>query len=280
MALSRLERASFLVHHANKQTKVEMTRAQFEDLTKHLIEQTIERTSAVLEAARALGVARIDQLLLVGGSSKMPVVKRRLKEVFGLEGELYRPDQSVAEGAALVGHLVEKGEYSFDPAPAVGQRGLPSAGDTQVGTQARLGFISAKSLGVIAVRGPRRDEEYVDYVIRRNSRLPASATETYGTTKADQRSLNVVVKEQREEESDKPNENETLHEKPLPLPPGLPENSPIDVTFQLDLEGMLEVTVVERTSGGKIEIKVERPGIMTEEEIQEKVTKMARLTVS
>lgn len=277
MSLTNREKVSVFVTHAGKNTKAEITRAEFEARTRDLMDQTIERTKAVLDAARDKGITRIDKVLLVGGSSKMPVVKQRLKQDLGIDGELHDPDQSVAKGAALVAHLVKRGEYSFDN----GERATESTSSgLPEGERPRLGFITAKSVGVVVVRPPSFTEKFVDYIIKRNTPLPASAHESYATVAAGQRSVNIVVKEQREQESETPDENETLHEAPLELPPGLPQGTPIKVTFTLDNEGCLRVTVLEPSSGRELNVQVQNRGMMSEEEIKEKTAAMAIVRVS
>jgi len=143
-----------------------------------------------------------------------------------------------------------------------------------------LGFVSAKSLGVVALRSGNPQDTFVDYVIVRNSRLPASATQSYGLVADDQTSVKITVKEQREEESESPDANETLQEAILELPTGLRRGAPIDVTFRLDTEGCLEVSAVERSSGRAINVEVENRGRMSEDEIEQKVQAMQAITVS
>jgi len=277
--LSQREKAGIMVTHAGKQVRAEITRDEFERRTYELLDETIRKTRAVIEEARSKGIDTIDKLLLVGGSSRMPIVKRRLKEELGLDGEMFEPDQAIAKGAALVARLVQRKEYSFDETQSEAESGsaasLPGGGSPPP-----LGFVSAKSLGVVALRSGNPQDTFVDYVIVRNSRLPASATQSYGLVADDQTSVKITVKEQREEESESPDANETLQEAILELPTGLRRGAPIDVTFRLDTEGCLEVSAVERSSGRAINVEVENRGRMSEDEIEQKVQAMQAITVS
>lgn len=283
-SLTNNDHAVLLVQHDGKTTTVKITRSEFEKRTESLIAQTIECTHEVIDAASLRGVKHIDKLLLVGGSSRMPVVKRRLKEEFGMDGEMYRPDWSVAEGAAFVAHLVKRGEYSFEPdppePPSDGVPGLPAV--TASDNRPKLGFVTAKHLGIVALRKNGRGERelYVDYIIEQNAPIPLSRTSTYETVEPDQRYVDVEVKEEREEKSDVPNENETLHKAPLDLPPGLPEKTPIEVTFSLDTNGVLNVSAVEPQSKRRIDVRIEREGMLTEAKIAEMATVMRRINVS
>lgn len=102
-ALSESQSVDFIVVHDAERAMIPVTREQFEEMTSGLLEQTIDATRRVLDKAHAKNVSQIDRILLVGGSSKMPAVKRRLEETFGIPAELKDPDLAVAKGAALYG---------------------------------------------------------------------------------------------------------------------------------------------------------------------------------
>jgi molecular chaperone DnaK len=86
------------VIHDGKQVAVTITRAKFDELTRHLLESTITLTKRVIDTARELGCPTIDRMLLVGGSTKMPQVSARLREEFDFEITSFDPDQAVAKG--------------------------------------------------------------------------------------------------------------------------------------------------------------------------------------
>ena len=86
-----------------------LTREKFDELTRHLLENTISLTRDTIAIARQLGHADIDKFLLVGGSTRMPPVSERLQEEFGQEPQVHEPDQSVAKGAAVYGQKLAIG---------------------------------------------------------------------------------------------------------------------------------------------------------------------------
>ena len=110
ISLTTKEKYKSPVLHEGERALVELTREKFEELTSELLERTITMTRDVIEEARAKGYEKIDQIILVGGSSKMPSVARRIKEEFGLEPQLLEPDLAVAKGAALMGLKILAGD--------------------------------------------------------------------------------------------------------------------------------------------------------------------------
>ncbi len=101
--LTQREKAPFRVTHAGKQARVELDRPRFEEITRHLLDRTIELTHEMLADARAKGHTTFDKIILVGGATRMPQVHDRLVAEFNLQPEIYDPDEAVAKGAALYG---------------------------------------------------------------------------------------------------------------------------------------------------------------------------------
>jgi hypothetical protein len=108
--LSAMAQARVPVTHDAKQVAVTITRAKFDELTRHLLESTITLTNRVIDTARELGCPTVDRMLLVGGSTKMPQVSARLQDEFDFEITSFEPDQAVAKGAAIYGQKLVIGE--------------------------------------------------------------------------------------------------------------------------------------------------------------------------
>jgi molecular chaperone DnaK (HSP70) len=105
------------LHHDAKSLSAELTRDAFEKITEDKLETTIEKTRAVLAAVWEKGVSEIHRLVLVGGSSKMPAIPRRLKEIEKLREvavALHEPDLAVAKGAALLADMIVRGKHEAD----------------------------------------------------------------------------------------------------------------------------------------------------------------------
>src|SRR5205823_14290244 len=97
------EKTPFRVTHAGQQARVELERAKFEEITRHLLDRTIELTREMLADAQAKGHTKFDKIILVGGATRMPQVQNRIVAEFGVEPEVFDPDEAVAKGAALFG---------------------------------------------------------------------------------------------------------------------------------------------------------------------------------
>jgi molecular chaperone DnaK (HSP70) len=247
---------------------IEITREDFDNATSSLLERTIDLTRRVLEQARELDAGEIDRILLVGGSSLMPQVSERLTAEFGYELQLADPHMAVAKGAALWG---QKQGITVEIAEELRKRGVevngsgsladvdeavldevlsevaPRAGLTKDAMQkiveTEATNVCSQGFGVVVVDGDTR-EEFVDFLIHRNTPLPASHTETYETLHDDAISLIVDVREQATQDESKLVDNNTtvVAGEIEGLPRGYPAGTPVDVTFAMDNAGRLTVT--------------------------------------
>jgi molecular chaperone DnaK len=298
-ALSAKEKDARPISHAGQRARVEITREQFEQITAELLEQTIAITNTVKADAMSRGVRSIDKVLLVGGSSKMPVVKRRLREVLGVEPELFEPDQSVAKGAALYAMsvqiqamideaLVNAGVDPSGPASttaieeatkeAAKTLGLTTAAVTE---RATVTNVSAKGYGVV-VHDPGSRTDSVAYVLPSQSKLPAEHTETFCTIVDNQTSVNVLVMEQAGNiESPRVEDNREIATGKIDgIPTGLPANSPLEVTFRLDTDGTLHVTATEPQSRKVLRLQTKVAGVMSDAEVASSRSAIARAKVA
>ena len=101
--LSAKEKAPVAVNYMGERVRVELTREKFDELTEDLLTRTIDLTREMFKEAEKKGFTQNDvtEILLVGGSSKMPQIMRRVKSEFGIETKMFDPDESVAKGAAI-----------------------------------------------------------------------------------------------------------------------------------------------------------------------------------
>jgi molecular chaperone HscC len=215
-----------------------------------------------LPIRRALADARltreqIDEVVLVGGATRMPLVVRRVKELFGRDPHhRLNPDEVVAFGAAIQAGLV----------------GRDATVDDLVVTD-----VSPFTLGVAVVKefaGEVRDG-YFDPVIERNTTIPVSRSKRYCTTHANQKSLIVRV---FQGESRRVEDNLQLGEFELKgIPPG-PAGQEVDIRFSYDLNGVLEVEATVTATGKKATHVIARHAKgLTEAQIRQAVRDMEKL---
>ena len=197
---SRAETRIQVSHAAQQRVAVVVTREKFDELTAHLLENTISLTKDTIEAAREkLRGVRVDKLLLVGGSTRMPQVAERLRREFDTEPQMHEPDQSVAKGAAIYGQKLAIGrrinieiakELGTDPdevaaaevEPEVRQRAQQSVAD-EMGMRLpalkkladmKVTNVVSHSFGVIALKGPESARtEFISNLILAQDQLPA-----------------------------------------------------------------------------------------------------------
>ena len=292
------------VSHQGKRVTVTLTREKFDEITRHLLENTIALTGDTMATARQLGHETIDKFLLVGGSTRMPQVPERLQREFGKEPQVHEPDQSVAKGAAVYGQKLSIGRKisieiarelgttpeqveSAEVAPEVRERAQQSVAD-EMGMrlpalkrldEMKVTNVVSHSFGVVAVRKKASGlEEYISNLVLAQQILPAERTRQYGTIEANQAEVQLRIMEStvREDEIDDLDQGSEVGEATLPLAPGLPEGSPIEVTFELNQQGRLHITGKDLAVGGKtVTATIETNRALSEEEVV-KATSRAR----
>ncbi|MEK6279158.1 MAG: Hsp70 family protein [Acidobacteriota bacterium] len=311
VSLSNKEKYRLSMSHEGERATVELTREKFEELTSDLLERTIVLTKDVIEEARVKGYDKIDRIILVGGSSKMPYVAKRIEAEFGLEPQLLEPDLAVAKGAALGGvqtlagdllveelarlQGVSKSEIDLE---TIDEKVLEAAAQSAAagaGSIFRLGGkelldmatrkisnVCSKGFGVVVKPGVN-EEDIVAFLIHKNTTLPVEITQEFGTLVDNQSSVELRVMEQAgETESSKPDDNSQIGFGDLVgFPTNLPAGSTIVITYRLDEDGTLKVRGVEPSSNTDLnfDVKVEG-GVMSRQEIQEKRGLMMKQNVS
>ncbi len=304
--LSQREKAPFRVTHAGHQARVELDRGKFEEISKHLLDRTIELTQEMLADARAKGYTQFDKVILVGGATRMPQVRDRLVAELNTEPEIYDPDEAVAKGAALYAlkeslldhvedFLATRTASGGKPAQAVDMSevseeevaqaldhlekslGLTLTGPVRELVATRIVNVLSKSLGVIA-----RNEQSLDvvcYLLPRNSEVPLERMTDFGTDAENQSAVDIRVMS-GERDSPDPLDCQEVGVASLSLPDRLPARSPIRVKFAISKDGRLGVSATDLTGGGSIDVEFQTEAVMNAEEVAERSTALRLLNVS
>lgn len=295
--LSRAESRPVVLRHAGKPVRLELTRAAFEELTRDLLDNTIAITHRTLKAlGEKVGSSDprglIDEVLLVGGSSKMPAVAARLTEEFGWQPRLHDPDLAVAKGAArfalsrAVWHEQSDVTGPVDT-PTEQQRsdrveeiarltGMSEQVIKQV-AEKKITNVLPKAFGIKlydSSSGKRLDDPsayFVKHLVHANDALPSGPHVLEAATiMPNQTAVDIEIFEQAgSTESGEMAANKSVDRGKgtiEPLPP-LPAGAPINITMHINDEGRLSVYAQEPSSRQDLTIEVQ-VNVLSEAEIE------------
>ncbi|MFD9700895.1 Hsp70 family protein [Lentzea sp. NPDC059081] len=265
-----------LVQFEGRKAMLEISRLDFEQVTAELLERTMDITERTLALAARRGVTRFDEVLLVGGSTRMRAVGEALRSRFGFSPKMHEPDLAVAKGAALFA-LAESLKLAGSDTQ---QLGVSSAAVAAAASR-KVTIVTPRAFGVAVVDPAHPDDDdrfLVAHLLEANTPLPAQETEQFRTSGHDQRAILIQIWEQAGAiASDQPEHNKRIGEALIDRLPPLPKNSPVNVTFRMDENGMLHVTAQDlRTNKTAVtEIKI---GDLTRQQMAAAKDAVARLS--
>ena len=289
--LSTREKVPVMMDAAGLRARVEITRQTFDEITEALLNESIEKTDAAIALAAERGYT-IDEILLVGGSTRMPQVTKILTEKYGMEPKILEPDEAVAKGAAI--YALGAYEVKVEQWKEMIESGQADMTDTKTREEAeKYSEPAAVTTNEIpGLRGHRMDEvvtvvtskSYALQVVRngedkccnmiiKDVLMPGgslSVTRQFGTVDANQETAELVVFENDfHDEYFDVDTDFILGNATLDLPGNLPAGAPIEVTFTLNKEGILEVTGRDLTTNREIHATMQATAgtIMSKEEV-------------
>ena len=299
ISLSARDKTDVAVIHAGDRQTITLTREKFDELTANLLERTIEYTRLMLEEAAKKGYTKFDQILLVGGATRMPQVTERLKREFPIEPKSLDPDEAVAKGAAWFGQKLAVGDAikvkiegwgkdaeKVDEATkaraeqeVADMMGLPSTTVKRYQDMI-IRNVTSHSFGVIALEKATR-REIVSNIILKNTTVPIQAKQTFGTVEANQETVDIrIVENSFSTNSVEVSDSEEIGNAVLNLPPGLPESAPIEITFELNDQGRLHATAREMSANRVVQVDVQTSRVISEEKLEEAKARTSLTVVS
>jgi molecular chaperone DnaK len=220
-----------------KHFEYKLTRAKLVELVQDLIDKTAEPVKKALKDAK-LEAKDINEIVLVGGMTRMPAVMEKVKQIFGkdpLQG--VNPDEVVAVGAAIQGGVLQ--------------------GDVK---DVLLLDVTPLSLGIETLGG------VTTKLIERNTTIPTSKNETFSTAADNQNSVEIhVLQGEREMSTDNKSLGRFVLDGIPPAPRGVPQ---IEVTFNIDANGILNVTAKDKGTGKEQSITIQGSGNLDKEEVE------------
>ena len=263
-----------LVHSYNgKSVKLDLTREEFEDRTRHLVEKCKAICEIVLQEA-GMNWTEIDRILLTGGMSRVPSVRQMISDLSQRPvADDVSPDEAVALGAAVqaVLSLLHEEDETGDRLIAQEVRDQFSAAD---GSLIKVTNITTHTLGVV-LWDDSRIEEYVFPMIPKMTTVPAQVKNSFGTAKANMKNAIVRVVEG---ESTMPAECTPLGICDIELPPFLPKGSPVELTYTYNENQVLEVIV--EAYGRTSRVAIARNTGLSENELELATADLAQLQIS
>lgn len=216
---------------------LKFTRAQLEEITREYVTRAIEITKRTLEAS-TFSVSDIDNVILVGGQTRMPLIQEEVKKFFGKEpNRSINPDEVVALGAALQGGILQ--------------------GDVK---DILLLDVIPLSLGIETLGGVSTK------LIERNTTIPSSKSQTFSTAGDNQTQVEIhVVQGERAMATDNKSLGKFILDGIPPAPRGVPQ---VEVSFDVDANGILQVKAKDKASGKEQVIRIEASSGLTEEDIK------------
>jgi molecular chaperone DnaK (HSP70) len=305
--LTSKEKTIVRVAHDGEKATVELTREKFDELTNDLLERTISLTNNVLENIKEKGYEKIDKILLVGGSTYMPQVREKLSQTYGYDIEVHDPNQAVAKGAALYGwKLSLENEIKIEIAEKTGEK----VENIQLGSVnkeileevteevvQKTGYalggvkklvetviinVTSKSFGVIVL-----DENYEQKIlnlIRVDDEVPTSISQTlplaYDSENADLSCYENIERKGPNDELLELDTSKLIGEVILEFGTTLPAGSPIEVTFKLSEDGLLEVYGKDLTTLNEINASFKTESIISQEKLNELKEERENLNIS
>ncbi len=216
---------------------LKMTRAKLEDLVKDYIERSIEITKRAVKAA-GFNLSEIEEIILVGGQTRMPAMQKAVKELFGKEpNKSINPDEVVAAGAAIQAGIMQ--------------------GDVR---DVLLLDVTPLSLGIETLGG------VMTRVVEKNTTIPVTRSQVFSTAEDNQHSVEIhVLQGEREMAADNRTLGRFILDGIPPSPRGMPQ---IEVSFDIDANGILNVTAKDKATGKAQTIRIEASSDLTKEQIE------------
>jgi molecular chaperone DnaK (HSP70) len=307
--LSQRPKTPISVTHGGERVKMIIDRDKFEEITEDLLERTIEFTKEMLEEAKNKGYKSFDEIILVGGATRMPQIKARIEENFSVTPKIFDPDEAVAKGAAIYGwklslndglierlsqrtnkpiaqideisEMIETKALSANDFKAAAQEVADKTGYTLPSVERsmlKVKNVTSKSFGIVA--HTPQNEEIVFNIVLRNTGVPITLKKNFYTAVVNQKTVLIRIMESETSRVEVPPEHAfEIKTAVLNLPPNLPADLPIEITFTLNEEGRLHIMAMETSQSRQIDVVVDTASVIAGEELERAIARSQNLVI-
>ncbi len=278
--LSCTESRRTTLRFAGAVARLELTRDTLEELTADLLDRVVEITERTITLARRKGVTSFDDVVLVGGMTRMPAVARRLADRLGLDARLHEPDLAVAKGAALFARIWQTRQTAQASPGGISRAAAEDTADHLGMNVEQVEAIAAKKVTTVVPRAfgvkatdprdplfqtdPLAARQMIVHLLRANTPLPAdTGPYPFGIGFENQRIVEIEVWEQQGSvESDELSHNTLIGKGMMTgLPARRPAGSQFEVTFFMSETGTLTVHANEPNSGAELTFDLQIGGM-------------------
>ena len=254
--LSTQTQVPISVYFEGKTLSVSLSRAEFERMTADLLQRTKDTTELVMQQA-GVKPGTMDEVILVGGSTYMPVIEQMLREVTSQEpSRELLPERAVAEGAAIHASILQ--------ARSGGTENIPEAVLKRL-KNVRTSDVNSHSLG-IKISDPADESRKINHVmIPRNTPIPHKVSQQFGTNSDGQQRVHVEI---LEGDAVDPDACELIGDfRVFNLPSSLPKGSPVAITYAYDSAGRINATATELTGNNEAHTEIVRDSGLDESDV-------------
>lgn len=297
-ALTAREKVNISVNGPAGRFREELTREKYEGLTSDLLNRTKNLLDDVLNVAAKQGypISRIDKVLLVGGSSRMPQVAAMIERDYHVTPVLTDPDEAVAKGAAIyasnekayndfvateaqkAGVTVEELKEESLTIGELENKFMQMNGGSSSGMCISITNVLSRTYGVTCLNEEGR--EVISNMLMINDKLPATRTKAFGTVVDNQPGLDVEIYESRStDELMEIEDRKPLTKFEMKFAHRVPADTPVIMTLALDNSGILHIVAEEQMYHSKLDTTFQLSNQMSQAEMQSAATRMAAANI-
>ena len=299
-ALTSREKVNISVNGPAGRFREELTREKYEELTVDLLNRTKNLLNDVLATAEKQGypMSKIDKVLLVGGSSRMPQVAAMIQRDYGVTAVLSDPDEAVAKGAAIyAGNEKAYNDFIQDEAAKTGKTVEEIKEDNLVsgeidkkfaismgasgsnGIKLNITNVLSRTYG-LGTRNKELQRDEISNMLKINSKLPATKTDYFRTIRDNQPGIDLDIYESRSTDDVIQIDGKTpLTSVHMAFMRPVPEDTEVIITFSLDNSGILHILAEEQQNHSKLDTTFQLSNQMTDEELSRASIRMSSATI-